>query len=305
MAEPSSSERSTRYPVFSIVMPTYNQCCFLQEAIESVLLQSFENFELIIVDNFSSDNTKVVVESFKDPRIFYRKFRNNGVIGASRNTAISLAKGDYVAFLDSDDLWHKEKLAHAFQMVTSGFDFIFHGFATFGNGLKEKSYIPSKQCCFYSGALTRHNSIATSAVVIKRSLLKKAGLFSEDPSLSTAEDYDLWLKVLALTPRVRKDNRVLTKLRMHGSNNGRSLKQINAVEKILLQNFGSNHATGISNYKRRKRFSLLKYEQARFEIGRREIGEAFRCLKEAIRLNPFNLTAILFYIYFLLARPYR
>ena len=90
-------------PFFSVVMPTYNQSSFLKKSIPSVLLQSWTSLELIIVNNYSSDDTVEVVKSFSDPRVHLINFKNNGVIGASRNVGIKEATGRYITFLDSDD----------------------------------------------------------------------------------------------------------------------------------------------------------------------------------------------------------
>ncbi|MCP4377403.1 MAG: glycosyltransferase family 2 protein, partial [bacterium] len=100
-----------QHPVVSVVMPTYNHAVFIGEAIQSVLSQTFADFELIVVDNYSEDDTESVVRGFGDPRIEYIKFANNGVIAASRNAALNRASGEFIAFLDSDDTWSPDKIA--------------------------------------------------------------------------------------------------------------------------------------------------------------------------------------------------
>ena len=94
----------------SIIMPSYNTGKYIKKSIESVLSQTYNNWELIIVDDCSNDDTDNIVASFNDERI--RFFKNSGNKGAafSRNIALRLAKGEYIAFLDSDDLWHRDKL---------------------------------------------------------------------------------------------------------------------------------------------------------------------------------------------------
>lgn len=94
----------------SIVMPSYNTEAFIAQSIESVLAQTYENWELIIVDDCSKDNTDAVVAEFSDPRIRYLKNERNSGAAVSRNRALREAKGTWIAFLDSDDLWHPEKL---------------------------------------------------------------------------------------------------------------------------------------------------------------------------------------------------
>ena len=91
-------------------MPSYNHGLYIGKAIDSVLNQSFTDLELIIIDNYSSDNTDNVLSNYKDKRIKVFKFNNYGVIAASRNYGIKKAKGTFIAFIDSDDIWYENKL---------------------------------------------------------------------------------------------------------------------------------------------------------------------------------------------------
>lgn len=94
----------------SIIMPSYNTAAFIKESIESVINQTYSNWELIIVDDFSTDNTDEIVALMKDHRIKYLKNTNNCGAALSRNRALREAKGKWIAFLDSDDLWESTKL---------------------------------------------------------------------------------------------------------------------------------------------------------------------------------------------------
>jgi len=94
-------------PFFSIVIPTYNQGNLLSKCLESVLFQSFRDFEIIVIDNNSTDTTNKIIKKFKK-KIIYKKIRNKGVIAKSRNLGIRIAKGKWIAFLDSDDIWKKK-----------------------------------------------------------------------------------------------------------------------------------------------------------------------------------------------------
>jgi glycosyltransferase involved in cell wall biosynthesis len=91
-------------PLVSVVIPTYNHARYLGRALQSVLDQTYKNWEAIVIDNHSTDNTAELIASFADQRITYLKIHNNGVIAASRNAGIRAAKGEWLAFLDSDDL---------------------------------------------------------------------------------------------------------------------------------------------------------------------------------------------------------
>ncbi len=113
----------------SIITPTYNCAKFIAETIESAQSQSYPDWEMIIVDDCSSDNTKEIVEQYQknDPRIQYHCLKRNSGAAVARNTALKLAKGKWIAFLDSDDLWNPEKLDHQIKfMQDNGYAFSYH-----------------------------------------------------------------------------------------------------------------------------------------------------------------------------------
>lgn len=108
----------------SVIMPSYNTAKFIDKTIESVLNQTYQNFEIIIVDDCSTDNTDEVVANIKDERIIYIKNDKNSGAAVSRNRALREAKGRWIAFLDSDDLWEKEKLSKQIEfMKKNGYKF--------------------------------------------------------------------------------------------------------------------------------------------------------------------------------------
>ena len=100
----------TERPLVSVIMPTYNQAAFIGEAIQSVLAQTYSDLELIVIDNYSSDSTRDVVASLRDARVRYFQFANQGVIAAGGNFGVRQARGEVLAFLDSDDAWLPNKL---------------------------------------------------------------------------------------------------------------------------------------------------------------------------------------------------
>ena len=114
-------------PLVSVIIPTFNRSYCIKKAIESVLSQTFKDFELIIIDNYSNDNTEQIIYNYKNKKIIYKKFYNNGVIASSRNRGIKLSNSKYVAFLDSDDWWKKDKLKVSIDILEKGYDFICHG----------------------------------------------------------------------------------------------------------------------------------------------------------------------------------
>ena len=113
-------------PLVSVVIPTFNHAPLLKRALDSVVAQTYSDWEAIVVNNFSTDETIDVVNSFKDDRIKLVNFKNNGIIAASRNQGIKLAQGKFVAFLDSDDNWYPKKLEKCVDRAMLGATLICH-----------------------------------------------------------------------------------------------------------------------------------------------------------------------------------
>ncbi|MBT3737507.1 MAG: glycosyltransferase [Candidatus Marinimicrobia bacterium] len=190
----------------SIVIPTYNRAYCLDRAVQSVLNQTYSKWELIIIDNHSSDNTDALVNGYQDSRIILYKIHNNGIIAASRNMGIMKAKGELLAFLDSDDWWVENKLQSSVNKINSGADLVYHDLiissklnesSLFYKTFMTNKFIKTRQVEFpvYEDLLYFGNAITTSSVVVKKDKLKLVGGFSEDESLISAEDYDLWLRI--------------------------------------------------------------------------------------------------------------
>ena len=113
-------------PLVSVIIPTYNHANFLGKALESVIHQTYNNWEAIVIDNHSTDETNKVIDKFKDSRIQYFKISNDGIIAKSRNFGINVAKGDWIAFLDSDDWWTSDKLENCIENANNQVDLIYH-----------------------------------------------------------------------------------------------------------------------------------------------------------------------------------
>lgn len=190
-------------PLVSVVIPTYNHAHLLGRALQSVVDQTYANWEAIVIDNHSEDNTDDLVKSFSDPRITLLKIHNNGVIAASRNMGINVAKGEWVAFLDSDDWWKPEKLQVCMNSVCDGVDLIHHDLKIisekheFFRARKIKSWQAKKPVLI--DLLTKGNSICNSSAVVRRDLLKKAGGINENPEMIACEDYNTWLRIAQVT----------------------------------------------------------------------------------------------------------
>lgn len=170
----------------SIIVPVYNAQNFIKETIESVLAQTYRSFELILVDDISTDDSVKIIESFDDPRIVLHRMEVNDGAYAARNKGLELATGRYIAFLDADDKWSKDKLEKELKFMAekkAGFAFTGYEFAdSDGNGLGKVVKVP--ETISYTQAL--HNTtIFTSTVLIDRTivpdkLIKMPKIKSED-----------------------------------------------------------------------------------------------------------------------------
>jgi len=191
------------FPLISVIIPTYNHGNYLGRALQSVKDQTYTNWELIVIDNHSTDNTDEVIASFYNLQIKYLKIHNNGVIAASRNTGINMAKGEWISFLDSDDMWSKDKLQVCVNYIDDETDLLYHDMSIIPqqkNFFKRKM-IKSRQLRppVLEDLLVNSNIIINSSVVVRKNLLDKIGGIDESIDMIAAEDYNTWLRISKLT----------------------------------------------------------------------------------------------------------
>jgi glycosyltransferase involved in cell wall biosynthesis len=183
---------------FSVVIPTYNRADLIGRAIRSVLAQTYTNFEIIIVDDGSTDNTQEVVQKFGDSRIKYVPHDINRGLNNSRNTGIKNSTGEYVAFLDSDDEWLPKKLEKQLEAFAKGGAEVGACY-TWLNSINEdtkKELIVSPLFEGYIFEDLLYSQFANpSSMVVRRSCFDVVGVFDTDESFRACEDWDLWLRL--------------------------------------------------------------------------------------------------------------
>jgi glycosyltransferase involved in cell wall biosynthesis len=193
----------TAVPLVSVVIPTYNHASYLGRALQSVLDQTYTNWEAIVIDNHSTDKTDEVMASFADPRINYLKIHNNSVIAASRNLGIRAAKGEWIAFLDSDDWWTADKLQVCFDCIDDKVDLVYHDLEIVRDppSLFKRKHKKSRQVKkpVLKDLLLKGNAIATTSVLVRKGLLVQIGGMDESVKMIAAEDYNTWLRIAQLT----------------------------------------------------------------------------------------------------------
>ncbi|MBP5156273.1 MAG: glycosyltransferase [Treponema sp.] len=183
----------------SVVIPTYNRAYCIRRSMDSVLGQTYGNLELIVVDDGSTDGTEDAVRSCTDARVRYIRLEKNGGPSRARNEGIRLARGEFVAFHDSDDVWHPEKLEKQLKLMEEDPEcqLVFCKYRVHG---KTVSDVPQEDVFDLSGTehgmldvLIRENKIGTPTMLLRRSALDAAGTFDE--KLRTMEDWDLALRI--------------------------------------------------------------------------------------------------------------
>ncbi len=204
-------------PLISVIMPSYNSERFIAQSIDSVLSQTYQNIELLITDDGSEDRTIQIVEqlALQDSRVSLVQFEKNQGAALARNASLSRAKGDYIAFLDSDDLWLNSKIEQQLHFMQSNYlDLSFTAYEI--TNQYGQQYSPAKIVDMRSQAvvgyydmLKKMATMGCSTVMIRR------GAFSEIvmPPIRTGQDYGLWLSLLKQDTKAHCLREILTRYR--------------------------------------------------------------------------------------------
>lgn len=221
----------------SIIVPTFNRINTLPRALESIFIQDYKNYEIIIVDNNSTDGTEKYIKLLNNEKIKFFQINNKGIIAKSRNFAIEKSSGDYIAFLDSDDWWLKDKLSLSIELLENGYDFVYHDMYlkkdTFDVNVRIMKFIRFVNNPVKLDLLKNGNAFATSSIVLRKNLLNKVGFFMEDEKLNPYEDFFYWIKIAQYTNRFRKLNQVLGVYCWDGNNTTNANKIIRSLKRFL------------------------------------------------------------------------
>jgi glycosyltransferase involved in cell wall biosynthesis len=189
-------------PLISVVLPTYNRAALLAEAVASVLAQSFENWECIVVDDGSTDETPELLARISDRRLRRLTIPHSGNPAVPRNAALAVARGRLLAFLDDDDLWYPEKLAVQLPLLAGGrCRWSYTGFIRRDRDGRESWRAPPDRLpdgAILGALLETRAAVALPTVMAERALVTEAGGF--DAALRTREDYALWLTLAERAP---------------------------------------------------------------------------------------------------------
>lgn len=212
-------------PLISIMMPTYNNGKYIAQAIESIYAQNYSNIEIIVVDDGSTDNTKEILKQYKDIKYFYMEHKG---ISAARNTALENSKGEYIAFLDSDDYWLPNKLSVQMQYFREHPDsqIVFTRY----ENIFEKEELKQNKRAMHEKAIEDSFQQYLPSTVLKKELFDKYGNFDE--KFSGIEDAEFIYRISMKGINVKHYiNEVFYIRRIHGNNI--TLQQNRTVKSII------------------------------------------------------------------------
>lgn len=287
---PEHKHNST--PLFSIVIPTYNHGHLIGRCLDSVISQTYTNWEAIVVNNFSQDNTVEVVESYGDPRIRLINFTNNGIIAASRNKGISEARGEWICFLDSDDWWTSDKLEACLPHL-AGYDMIYHPLIVVKDIETDTPTLttggPLPSAPLYENLLYHGNCISNSSVAIRRTIVERIGPLNEDIQLRTVEDFDYWLRIAKGAGRIFCLSQALGNYWVSASSMTASEKNVESILSLYSKHLGSlsDHKSRLKiqamfDFRLGRSYTLLFGNHAK---ARRQYRKALRSPEPKIKLK--------------------
>jgi len=222
-------------PLVSVIMPVFNSASYLRLAIDSILNQTYENIELLIIDDCSTDNSVEIVNSFKSPKIRFFKNEKNIGVSATRNKMIDLSNGKYIALMDSDDISPKYRIEKQVDFLEKNIQYGLIGghYERFSDNGIFKKYKVHKHSLIQEENQVKLNflgSIAAPTVMFRASVVKINNLYF-DVNLKIAEDYDMWRKIGLFTKVINIDQ-VLIYYRKH-SNNAMNKKELAYIHTVI------------------------------------------------------------------------
>ncbi len=246
---------------FSVVIPTFNRASYLDKLLSSLCLQYYKNFEVLICDDGSTDNTKVIIDKYESKlnlKYFYQD--NWGGPAKPRNVCINNSSGDFICFLDSDDLWMPNKLLEISKNLDPKFDVYFHLFSHNKNIVGK--YSRQFFCSDFVTLFSNGNRIVNSSIVISKKAIDFVGMINESKELIGVEDFELLLNLSFNGFKFKKVNQVLGIYQ--SSDSVFYVNQVNQIKKTEI--LFNRYYNKINRNLVEKNKALISYMNAKEEI---------------------------------------
>lgn len=276
-------------PKVSVIIPAYNIAPYIIETLNSVFAQTYKDYEIIIVNDGSKDtkDLEIALEPFFD-KIIYAEQTNAGA-SVARNSAISLARGELLAFLDGDDIWLPRFLESQINFLEKeNLEMVYCDAEIFGDALFEgRSFMsdsPSNGAVTTESLITGECNVITSGTILKKDLIEKFGNF--DVNIPRSQDFDLWFRLAKSGARIGYQREILLKYRVRpdnlsGGNVKRSERNIIALEMIKKKYDFTTHETEIWQKQMAQCEAELELEKGKFCLANGEFSEAQQHIAEA------------------------
>lgn len=291
----NNTNGSTGTPFFSVIIPAYNAAKFIESTLSTVLKQTFKDYEIVVVDDGSADDTYEVARKylagFSEIKSQVVQQENKGV-GGARNTAIQHASGEFLAFLDADDIWDERKFerVHATLSKDETIDLLCHDLISIEEDGTHLGNLRAGSYTTFDEFLFKGNLVFTTSTVARRKKVLEVGMFSEDMNFNSAEDYELWIR-LSRNCKISYLHELLATHIYHGDNITSSIdihmqKSLNVVDYHYSQIENKTLFQKIAI--RRRRADLFRGGGRKF-LQRGPIEESEQYFQKALQLNPFSL----------------
>ena len=287
-------------PLVSVIIPAYNASEWIAETVESVLKQEYQNFEIIVVDDGSTDNTEKIVTSF-GPKINYY-YKKNGGQSSARNFGIKNAKGKYIAFLDSDDLWFKQKLRLQVDLLEkNNFKWAYTDGIAFDNSTNEILFRFNNKSKQYEGDILikifQSCFIPMPTVIVNKEVFLEIGYFNENHNFRNREDWEMWIRIAEVYP-IALIPEILVKYRVHKKSVSGTESLIERMNGniLVIEQAASREPKRLRKYKNNI-LSKLYFSNGRTLALEGNSTYAKKLLSKSIKLTPFWILSYLSWLF--------
>jgi len=278
-------------PLVSVIIPAFNSADWIADTIRSVLNQDYQNLEVIVVNDGSTDNTELIVKSFGDKVKYF--YKTNGGQSSARNLGILNSNGEYIAFIDSDDLWEKEKTSVQVKYLKeNNYKWIYSDGIAFDSLSKEVLFQFSEISYPYHDNvlinLFQSCFIPMPTVLLKKEVFLEVGYFNEDNRFRNREDWEMWLRIANYYP-IAYIPQILVKYRVHNKSvtGKESLIERMNGNILVIQNAALINPEKLAKYKSQVLFNLY-YSTGRALSLQYKFLDANKLFLKAIRERPLS-----------------